>query len=118
MKLPNHERAVVAESKILKYLLDETHPRGKDKAIFFTSFGFSRDKWQELAEGLLKHAAVHEVASALNTPEGIHYAVEGELQTPDQRNPQLRSIWAIDRGSQTPRFITAYPLKARGGEND
>lgn len=117
MKLPNQERAVVAESKILKYLLDETHPRGKDKAVFFVSFGFSRDKWEELAKALLKHAA-HEVASTLDTAEGIHYAVEGDLQTPDHRNPQVRSIWAIDRNSDHPRFITAYPLKAKGSEND
>lgn len=111
MKLPHADQAAVASSKILKYLLDETHPKGKDKAIFFMRFGFTREDWEGLEAALLGHAAQHEVASRLETPEGVHYAVEGELQTPDNRNPQLRSIWAIDKGSDTPRFITAYPLK-------
>lgn len=110
MKLPNHEQAVVAERKIVNYLLDETHPTGKHKAAFFKRFGFDVEKWTLLESALRRHAADHEVASTLETDEGIHYVVEGELQTPDERNPHVRCVWAIDTGSDTPRFITAYPL--------
>jgi hypothetical protein len=39
MKLPNCEQAVVAEAKITRYLLSETHEDGKHKAAFFTHFG-------------------------------------------------------------------------------
>ena len=110
MKLPNHEEAEIAESKILNYLLSETHPTGKHKAVFFKRFGFEIEKWVVLKTALLNHAATNEVSSTLQTDEAIHYVVEGELQTPDKRSPDVRSVWAIDNGSATPRFITAYPL--------
>lgn len=101
MKLPNNEEAIIAERKIVNYLLNETHPTGKHKAAFFKRFGFELEKWSELKAALLQHAATHEVSSQLSTEEGIHYAVEGELKTPDGRNPHLRSIWAIDVGTET-----------------
>jgi hypothetical protein len=116
MKLPNIEQAVVAEAKITNYLLNKWHPRGKDKAAFFGSFGFSVAQWEVMAQALRAHAAENEIANALETPEGMHYTIEGKLQTPDGRNPLIRAVWAIDVGSETPRFITAYPLKSKGGD--
>ena len=116
MRLPNYEKAVVAEAKIVKYLLNESHPTGKDKAVFFTRFGFSMAQWTVLAQALLDHAAAHDVASTLDTPEGIHYVIEGDLESPDGRDPLIRSVWAIDADSDIPRFITAYPLRKKGDE--
>jgi hypothetical protein len=113
MKLPNAEKAIVAEAKLIQYLLNETHPTGKDKAAFFVRFGFSAAKWEILKQALLSHAAANEVTSSLTTPEGIHYAVDGPLLSPDGRNPLLKSVWTIDTDSDIPRFVTAYPLKKR-----
>lgn len=118
MKVPNFSRAQVAQAKIVKYLLNDTHPHGKDKAIFFNRFGFLLSHWKLLEQSLLQHVADNEVMNTLTTDEGVHYAVEGLLLTPDGRNPLLRTIWAIDIESNTPRFITAYPLKMRKGEID
>lgn len=111
MKLPHVAQATVPETKITRYLLNTDHPRGKDKAAFFHRFGFSVAKWETLRDALLAHAAAHEVASTLDTPEGTHYAIDGPLRTPDDRQPRIRTIWAVDTGSTMPRFITAYPLK-------
>jgi hypothetical protein len=111
MKLPHAENAVVPESKITQYLLNAEHPRGKDKAEFFTRFGFSMAQWESLRDALLAHAIDHDVASTLDAPEGILYAIEGVLDTPDKRLPQIRSVWMIDTDSTKPRFVTAYPLR-------
>jgi hypothetical protein len=69
VKLPSYAQAVIASSKILKYLLDENHPRGKDKAIFFMRFGFSKEAWEQLADALLAHVANNEVTSTRSTPK-------------------------------------------------
>jgi hypothetical protein len=112
VKLPYLENAVVAEAKITKYLLNTEHEGGgKEKAAFFTRFGFSVAKWEVMRVALINHAHLHDVSSTLETPEGIHYVIEGELDTPDERQPQIRTIWAIDTDSTTPRLITAYPAK-------
>jgi len=39
--------------------------------------------------------------------------IEGPLQAAEGRRPNLRSIWFIDTGMQTPRLVTAYPLKEK-----
>lgn len=111
MKLPYVENAVIPEAKITRYLLNDEHSRGKDKAIFFMRFGFSLEQWQVLRDALLEHLQLHEVSSTLDTPEGVHYVIDGTLNTPDEREPNVRTVWAIDTDSEIPRFITAYPLK-------
>jgi hypothetical protein len=118
MKLPQLENAVVAEAKITRYLLSEVHEDGKSKATFFLGFGFSVAQWEVMRDALLAHVAVHEVASVLDTSRGKHYTVEGEFQTPSGRNPQVRSVWALEHNSDRPRLITAYPLKVKKDEDN
>lgn len=104
--------------KITGYLLSETHEDGKSKAAFFLRLGFSVAQWEVMRDALLAHAATYEVANILDTARGKHYAVEGALITPTGRTPLVRSVWALETGHTTPRFITAYPLKERKGKPD
>jgi hypothetical protein len=67
---------------------------------------------------LLKHAAENEITSILDTARGRHYSVEGKLTTPSGRTPMVRTVWALETNSDTPRFITAYPLKTRKDQDD
>lgn len=113
MKLPNHEHAAVPESKIVRYLLDLTHPVGRSKARFFLSFGFNPENWQEMAAALKAHAATHDVASVEESEGGTRYVVEGDMNTPDNRSPGVRAVWYIEKDEAIPRFITAYPLTTR-----
>jgi hypothetical protein len=111
MDLPNTEVAVITEAKIVRYLLSSTHVSGKGKAGFFTRFGFSPKRWQIMADALKLHAQQHRVSKTEQSPFGVRYVIEGELMTPDGRNPLVRAIWFIDKGENIPRFVTAYPLK-------
>jgi hypothetical protein len=111
MKLPHLKNAYVPEAKIVKYLLNVEHEQGgKDKAAFFMRFGFTIDAWELLAQALLAHAATHDVASTAEKSGVTNYAVEGALNTPDKRQPLVRTIWTLEEGSEAPRFVTAYPL--------
>ncbi len=111
MKLPNVEQAAVTQTKIVDYLLSETHPDGRSKAAFFTSFGFSVESWEVFAQALRQHAATRDVSSTQVTEHGTKYVVEGILETPDRRNPAVRSVWIIEHGSAIPTLVTAYRLK-------
>jgi hypothetical protein len=110
MKLPEYEQAVVSETKITEYLLSDTHPEGKEKAAFFVRFGFSADEWEVLADALCQHAARHEVTKVVESKYGQRFVIEGELQTPDERNPEIRSVWIIENDDDVPKLVTAYPL--------
>ena len=109
-KLPNADKAVVPQAKITQYLLSLTSKNGKTKAQFFLAFGFTIEAWETLATALKQHAMSYEVASTRETPYGIHYNVEGELETPDGRNPVVRSVWKIETDETVPALVTAYPL--------
>ena len=61
---------------------------------------------------LRRHAADYEVARTENSPFGARYVVEGIMATPDGRDPLVRTVWFVDTGAETPRFVTAYPLEA------
>ena len=52
----------------------------------------------------------NQIASTLKTNCGTAYVVEGKLESPDGRNPGVRSVWFVDTGSQIPRLVTAYPI--------
>jgi hypothetical protein len=113
MKLPNCQSAAVPKEKIVDYLLSMSHPDGRHKAVFFNSFGFSADNWQELAAALLQHAAEHEVVAEEDSPFGKRYAVDGIMMMPDGRSAMVRSAWFIDDGRTVPRFVSSYPLRRR-----
>lgn len=110
MKLPYYENAYVPEAKILKYLLNPDHKQGGSaKAAFFMRFGFTIQEWEILRQALLAHATF-DIASITTLPDRIHYVIEGEIISPDGRNPQIRSVWVLEADSTMPRFVTAYPL--------
>jgi len=111
MKLPHLENAYVPEDKITLYLLNLQHPKGRGKAKFFMQFWFSMAQWKQLAEALLHHAQSHEVVKIEQTPFGIRYVIEGELETPIERKPQVRVVWFISTDSTQPHLVTAYPLE-------
>lgn len=111
MKLPNAENAIVAERKITRYLLDLDSENGYSKARFFLAFGFKPDDWQVMATALIEHASNHEISRIDERPPfGVHYIIEGSLNTPDGRNPSVRVIWIIDSGDDIPRLVSAYPM--------
>lgn len=109
MKLPNADQAHVDRWKITEYLLSATHPDGASKAKFFLRFGFHLENWEILGVALRKHAVKCAVVKTVESAFGTRYTVEGALETPDGRNPRLRTVWLVEKGSAVPRLITAYP---------
>ena len=114
MKLPNASQARVQPEKITRYLLAEDPSAGGGKPDFFARFGFRPDNWRELADALLAVGREYDVVEIAETSFGIQYAIEGWIDTPDGRNPYIRTVWQIDAGSDYPRLITAYPERWRG----
>ena len=110
MKLPGHLAAVVPRDKVVRYLLSASHADGRHKSAFFTAFGFDARRWEELSAALKRHAA-HDVVRVEQSRFGTRYVIEGIIETPDGRNPAVRSVWFLEPGEEAPRFVTAYPRK-------
>jgi hypothetical protein len=112
LKLPNWKDAYIQPQKVTGYLLSETHTIGQSKAKLLRAFGFNEQTVDMLKQELLKIAYTQEVQEMIATPHGVKYVVDGEIQTPRSRTLRLRTVWIIDIGQETPRFVTARPLKS------
>ena len=111
MRLPNAECAHIEPAKITRYLLSLDSERGRSKAKFFMEFGFQQEEWLRLAQAFLAHGNSHEVVRVIETQHGTKFTVDGALQTPDGRDPRVRTVWMIYHGTDEPWLITAHPRR-------
>lgn len=101
-------RIRVDQSKVVGYLL--SIPNSHGKAAFFLGFGFHPDAWTVMAEALRQHAQSNPIATAVDSPYGTRYSVDGELVTPSGRRPKVRTVWIRETDSDELRLITAHPI--------
>jgi hypothetical protein len=109
MPIPNADRAIIEEQKIVDYLLNTDHRRGGSKATLLQQFGYATADWQRLAEDLRRDHLTREPNASRRTPYGERFEIRAPLQTPSGRPLTVRSIWQIDAGAAAPRLITLYP---------
>ena len=95
MKLPNSEKAYVPISKLIDYLLSETHITGKSKSKFFRMFGFNEANLEMLEQGLLAIAKTQDVVETNESPHGTKYIIDGNLFTPINRFVRVRTVWIV-----------------------
>jgi len=111
MKMPNNEQSIVDDKKITEYLLSDSHEIGKHKADFFKRFGFDISDIEVLKVSLIQHSKEREIEHTKNTDYGNKYELKCEIQTPDDRNPCIVTVWLIEHDKLNPTLVTAYPAK-------
>src|SRR5437867_13137834 len=109
MKIPNADKAVIAEDKLCKYLLNPTHRRGASKAKLLVAMGYGADDWQQLAADIRTHHLAADVDRQAETDYGTCYEIVAPLPGTLGQAVMFRSIWQIDTGTDYPRLITMYP---------
>jgi hypothetical protein len=109
--LPYIEEAFVPEPKLSGYLLAIDHAFGRSKALFLNSLGFRMGHPDVLRRALLQHAADNAVSSVQSTPFGVKYLIEGRFSGPTGTSAVIRSVWFVETGERSPRFVTAYPIR-------
>jgi hypothetical protein len=108
MRLPNRAQAVIAQEKLLNYVLNTNHKRGGTKARLLARFGYTVQNWRRF-EGDIRGALETEVDVVKRTEYGMRYEIRLVLQTPIRMPLIVRTIWQIDDGTDVPRLITLYP---------
>ena len=109
MKIPHADKAIIAEEKILDYLLNQDHRRGGAKARLLVSIGYQRDEWKQLERDIREKHLTSDIKATIDTEYGIRYEIVGPLGVSGRRKIDFRSIWQVDTGTDTPRLITIYP---------
>jgi hypothetical protein len=108
MKLPNGERAIIDEEKLLNYLLDPLHREGKHHAeLFRVLLGIDRNSWRQLDQALRLAARDGEAIGGRASEFGTKYEIRFPMTGPRGRCTIL-SVWMIRSGESLPRLVTAY----------
>ena len=95
--------------KIDGYLLNDQHAEGASKAQFLRRFGFGATAL-DLLLAISAHANPDAFVRETVSPRGdVKLIFEGPLQSPDGRNPCVRTVWRID-ASFVAHFVTLVPL--------
>jgi len=113
MKLPNSLRATVSRTKVLGYLLDDSHPRGRSKAAFFRRLGLDPTDPRLLEDELMRLARENDVLLSTETELGVRYVIDGWVVSPVATRAEIRTVWFVDQGEEFPRFVTAHPARRR-----
>ena len=113
MKLPNSHMATVSRTKVLGYLLDDSHPRGRSKAAFFRRLGFDPVGPWFLEDELMRLARENDVLLCTETEFGVRYVIDGWVLSPEAARAEIRTVWFVDQGKEIPRFVTAHPVRRR-----
>lgn len=110
MKLPYRQNAYIPEEKLSDYLLSESHPLGRFKAMFFQKIGFDESNINELKQALYEIAQKEEVKNMSSSSYGKKYIIDGSVETSSKRVVKLQTVWILEADQTRPRFITAYPV--------
>lgn len=108
MKLdPN---AVIAEEKLLRYLLT---PRARnDKSGFLARAGYGQANWRSLENDLRLQVLPLEAVLSRLSSYGELYTIQARLRGPNGMELSILSAWIVERVNGQTRFVTRYPAEA------
>ena len=109
MVLPNRDESQIPDEKLTQYLLALNHPVGHSKAVFFRGVGYDESNIEKLRDGFLTIAKNEDVQEEISTKYGMKYVIQGPLNVPSGKTVFVTTVWIIEEGQTSPRFVTAYP---------
>jgi Domain of unknown function (DUF6883) len=109
MTLPNAAHATLPIGKLSGFLLNVSHKRGAAKAKPLLRLGYRAEAPRILEMDLRSQHLTRPATRTSGSEYAIVYMIEGPIRTPSGKTVRFCSIWQVDIGSETPRFITMYP---------
>ncbi|MCF8245568.1 MAG: hypothetical protein K9J37_07560 [Saprospiraceae bacterium] len=100
MKLPHNSH--IPKEKLTAYLLQRREEN--DKSNFLGMGGYFLDNWDDLREDINRLLELEAELAQLNE-FGQFFEITGRL-----RNLGVKTIWLLENGTETPRFITLFPF--------
>ncbi|MDR0935238.1 MAG: hypothetical protein LBM98_00985 [Oscillospiraceae bacterium] len=113
--LPNYENAVVPLDKLLKYSLDYSNPKSRDKAIAFNSaLGFTTTNYQILLTLVLKNLPLHRAVFRGSNAYGDRYQVIMTINGVNGKHAEVLTAWIIRYDEDFPRLTNIYVTNKKG----
>src|SRR5438128_11302432 len=95
--LPNCERAVIEDSKLVEYALNPHSERGRHKArVFESALGFNLSNWEPLKQAILDALPHREATLSSETAFGKKYEALLPITGPNGRTVTVMTVWQFD----------------------
>jgi hypothetical protein len=108
MRLPNGDRAVVDDRKLLQFILSPSHPHGRTHAhLFDRLLGINLTNADVLRQALLQAAATGDAILGEMSDFGQKYEIRFTFSGP-RGVYNVLSVWMIESSGDVPRLVTAY----------
>jgi hypothetical protein len=108
MKLPNGDKAVVSQRKLLGYILNPNHKDGKEHALLFDRLlGINLTNAHLLYDALIKAAVDEDAVLGKPSPYGEKYQIRFQM-TGSRGSYTVLSIWMIRPTVPVPHLVTAF----------
>jgi len=98
----------VPSEKLVLYVLNQEHPRGRHKARVFASvLGIHQADWRYLRDQVLAGVVDAAVQGTRITPFGVLYEVVVLVDGLNSANHPVATIWLVEREG-APRLVSAW----------
>lgn len=107
-ELPRAREAIVPTDKLVEYVLNPDHSRGRHKArVFQSALGIGQGDWRYLRDQLVAAVAGVPVRSTRITPYGVLYDVVVLVEGLNGSTHPVATVWLLaDEGA--PRLVSSW----------
>lgn len=108
MLLPNANRAIIKEEKIVDYVLNFDHFEGRNKARVFSSvLGLKKENADYLINAIRHAILINKAVQQSESVFGMRYSVDFDLIF-EKKIARVRTGWLIENGDDIPKLITCF----------
>ena len=106
--LPRGAEAVIPPDKLVEYVLNPEHPRGRHKArVFHAALAIEPSDWRYLRDQLLAAVVEVSVSGTRVTSFGVLYEVLIPVDGLNGATHPVTTVWIVE-GTASPRLVSAW----------
>jgi len=108
LRLPRAHEATIPTGKLVGYVLDPGHERGRHKArVFASALGIAAGDWRYLHDRILEALPTGVVRGTRITPFGVAYEVLVVIDGLNGRTAPVVTTWMVEKDA-APRLTSAW----------
>ena len=110
MQLPNPDKAIIDERKLVGYCLNPNHPDGQHKArVFQSALGLGLEDVEVLKAALLAAVKNNDAMPDKRNVYGQKYVIDFPMAY-QGKTATIHSVWIVRDNENLPRLVTCYIL--------
>ena len=102
---------MVPKDKLVSYVLNPEHEKGRHKArVFRSALGFGTENWEDLRDQILNGVLSAEISKVATGTYGTRYAVPLLIEGTNGETHEVTTGWIVEDSEEdaSPKLTSAY----------